>query len=99
MADRKQLSKILHGFCDNVYFQPPESVKMVYPAIRYSVDKFNNQYADDTTYIAKKNYQIIVIDTDPDSTIAEQVNTIPSVSSSNVYVADSLYHYVFNIYF
>ena len=40
-------------FCDllgsrNVYFQPPESVRLVYPCIIYRLGNFNVKHADDT---------------------------------------------------
>ena len=34
----------------NVYFQPPESVKLKYPAIVYSRNDIMNQFADDGVY-------------------------------------------------
>ena len=40
MRNRLDLQKIFEDILGskNVYFQPPESLKMKYPAIRYSLD-------------------------------------------------------------
>ena len=35
----------------NVYFQPPESVKMKYPAIVYERTEIKNRFANDAVYI------------------------------------------------
>ena len=53
MRDRIGLHEIL---CEtlgskNVYFQPPESVKMNYPAIVYSRSDIENDHANNQVYI------------------------------------------------
>ena len=50
----------------NVYYQPPESLKMEYPAIRYSKSNINSRYADDIKYSNFTLYEIVVIDKRPD---------------------------------
>lgn len=37
-----------------VYFQPPESVKMIYPCIVYALDLMDMKYADDRPYLNAK---------------------------------------------
>lgn len=98
---RLELHEIL---CDvlgsrNVYFQPPESVKMKYPAIRYTRDDIETDYANDNPYIQTTMYQLIVIDPDPDSEIVEKVKRLPMCSFDRHYAADNLNHDVFTIYF
>ena len=34
---------------NNVYFQPPDNLKMVYPCIRYRLEGGNAEYADNVT--------------------------------------------------
>lgn len=102
MASRLQLHEIL---CDilgtrNVYFQPPESVKMKYPAIVYSLINIKNNFADNRVYRANKQYEIIVIDKNPDSEIVNEImHHLPIVSFNRHYKADNLNHYVFTVYF
>ena len=50
----------------NVYFQPPESIKMNYPAIVYGLDDIDNQYANDGVYLSHRRYSVTVIDKNPD---------------------------------
>ena len=45
----------------NVYFQPPENLKMSYPAIVYHLNDEWVRHADDMGYFRKKRYQITVI--------------------------------------
>lgn len=81
----------------NVYFQAPTSGKMHYPAIVYRLSNINNTYADDGVYASKKQYEITVIDKDPDSVIYDKVNNIQSARFERSYVADNLNHWVFAI--
>ena len=101
MGTRLELHEVL---CDilgtrNVYFQPPESVKMKYPAIVYSRNDISNSYADNQVYMQSLEYQVIVIDKDPDSEIVTKVSTLPKCTFDRHYTADNLNHDSFNIYF
>lgn len=101
MASRLQLHEILCNVLGsrNVYFQPPESIKMKYPAIVYSLSNIKNDFADNKVYRANKQYEIIVIDKNPDSEIPDKMNYLPMVSFNRHYKADNLNHYVFTVYF
>lgn len=101
MGTRLELHEVL---CDilgtrNVYFQPPESVKMKYPAIVYSRNDISNSYADNQVYMQSLEYQVIVIDKDPDSEIVTKVSALPMCTFDRHYTADNLNHDSFNIYF
>ena len=100
MNDRLALHELL---CEklgsrNVYFQPPESVKMKYPAIRYSRNRIENTSADNIVYKQAVSYTITVIDRDPDSTIVERISTIPHIMYDRSYIADNLNHDVFRLF-
>lgn len=98
--DRLELHELLCQVLGsrNVYFQPPESVKMKYPAIKYNRDKINNTSADNITYKQDVSYVITVIDRDPDSEIVERVSQIPHIVHDRHYVADNLNHDVYTLY-
>lgn len=81
----------------NVYFQPPESVKLKYPCIIYSRDDIENTPADDITYKQSHFYQVIVMDYDPDSEIVHKVSRLPMCVYDRHYAADNLNHDVFTI--
>lgn len=101
MANRLELHEILCRILRsrNVYFQPPESLKMQYPAIVYSRDDIQNTFADDVVYMQKHIYQVIVIDKDPDSEIVEKVSKLPACRFDRHYISDNLNHDSFLLYF
>lgn len=83
----------------NVYFQPPESVKMNYPAIVYSRDDIENEYADNGVYLSCRRYALTVIDKDPDSLIVAAVAGLSSCRFNRHYESDNLNHDVFTIFY
>jgi len=82
----------------NLYFQPPESIKMEYPAIVYSINKVDNRFAENKNYLQFISYQLIVIDKDPDSDIFKKISRLPKCSFERSYTSDNLNHFVFNIF-
>lgn len=83
----------------NVYFQPPESVKLRYPCIIYSRDSEKTDFANDKPYQHKIQYMVIVIDPNPDSVLLEEVAMLPTSTFIRHYTADNLNHDVYNIYY
>lgn len=83
----------------NTYFQPPQNVSMVYPAIRYFQDDEAALFADDSPYHRRKRYQVTVIDRAPDSDIPDKVAELPLCKFNRAYVADNLNHTVYTLYF
>lgn len=81
----------------NVYFQPPTSVQMKYPAIVYSREDIENIFGDNRVYQQSYFYQVTVIDKDPDSKIVHRVSNIPMCIYDRHYVSDNLNHDVFRI--
>lgn len=98
MASRLTLDQMLRALTNNVYYQPPTSTKMNYPAIRYSRNDIAIRHADNTSYNQENNYEIIIIDRDPDSPIVEAVSKLPRVRHIRHYASDGLNHDVFTIY-
>lgn len=101
MHRRLDLQTMLEGLLGsrNVYFQPPASVKMQYPAIVYSRNKIDNDHADDGVYKQSLEYQAIVIDSDPDSEIVMKMSRLPRCEHERHYTADGLNHDVFKLYY
>ena len=83
----------------NVYYQPPESLKMGYPAIRYSKADIESIYANDLKYSKFTRYEIIVIDKKPDNEAIQKILELPYSSYERHYVADNLNHDVITLYF
>lgn len=98
MANRLTLDQKLRALTNNVYYQPPTGTMMKYPAIRYSRNDIAIRHADDGSYNQEINYEIIVIDRDPDSPIVDAVSKFPRVRHTRHYTSDGLNHDVFAIY-
>lgn len=81
----------------NVYYQPPESVKMQYPAIVYSRENIKNTFADNDVYLQTYVYNVVVIDKDPDSVIVDKVSKLPMCRFNAHYESNNLNHDVFII--
>ena len=83
-----------------VYYQPPESVKMSYPAIVYERDGGSSIRADNGVYKFKMKYTVTVVDPDPDSDIA--IKILKHFCYSRIgtrYIADNLNHDIVEIYY
>lgn len=101
-ADRRlELHDILCGALGsgNVYFQPPESVKMQYPAIVYGLEDIRPTYANGGAYLSRRGYSVTVIDTDPDSAVVGRVAALPMCRFGRHFRSDNLNHYVFTIFY
>ena len=97
--DRKDLHKILVKILgsNNVYFNPPDNVRMSYPAIVYNLDDIDNQHADNNVYCQRKTYNVTVIDSNPDSKISEEISLLPIASFDRNFRADGLNHFSYLI--
>lgn len=98
---RLELHEILCGVLGsrNVYFQPPESIKMKYPAIVYTRYTIQNGYADNNVYNQSNAYQVTVIDKEPDSNIVEKISALPFCRFVRHFETDNLNHDVFYLYY
>lgn len=101
MGSRLELQAIFEEILDsrNVYFSPPESIKMKYPAIVYERDNIDNGHADDTVYMQKDVYKVTVIDPNPDSEYVRKVSMLTMCRHDRHFKSDNLNHDVFTIYF
>ena len=82
----------------HIYFNPPPSVRMRFPAIKYSLNNFDRKFANNGAYNTAPSYEIILIDENPDSEYVEKILQIPYCSFNRFYIADNLNHWVFTIY-
>lgn len=102
MADKRlelqtKLETILGS--KNVYFQPPESLKINYPAIVYSLDDYNSTFADNGVYLFHKRYSVTLIDKNPDSEFRDKIKGLPMCEFSRFYTKDNLNHYNFSLFY
>lgn len=92
------LLEIMQG--NKVYYQPPESLKMQYPAIVYFLDDIDTKNADNSHYNKTNKYKLILIDRNPDSEFIAPISELPFCKlATSPYQSDGLNHFVFSIYF
>lgn len=84
---------------DHVYFQPPPTVKMVYPCIVYRRDSEHTKRADNILYGRRKRYSVTVIDRNPDSQIPDKVGDLPLCRFDRHFTANGLNHDVYQLFF
>lgn len=101
MRNRVDLQYLLEGILGskNVYFQPPASLVMKYPAIVYSRSDIENFHADNGVYAQAVAYQVTVIDKNPDSEYVKKISMLPLCIYDRHYTSDNLNHDVFTIYY
>lgn len=102
MADRLTLHEELCTILGsrNVYFNPPESVRMQYDAIRYSLGGKDIKRANNRRYLSTNQYDGVVITRNPDTTIPDDIlGHFEMCSFGRPYTADNLNHYPFTLYY
>lgn len=90
-----ELCKILGS--KNVYYQPPESIRMKYPAIVYDLEGIENIFSGNAVYLQKCTYRVIIINTDPDSAVVKKMASLIRCKYIKHYIADNLNHDVFRL--
>lgn len=85
---------------NNVYFQPPPTVKMKYPCIVYRRSPGNTKYSANMPYLFRQSYEVTVIDPDPDSPLIEKMATgFPMIRHDRHFESDNLNHDVYSLYY
>lgn len=100
MSRQRELQKTFEELLGtrNVYFQPPESMKLNYPCIIYSRNIIRNLNANNKPYKIDEGFSVMYIDKDPDSEIPLKLSSLPKCSFDRHYTADNLNHDVFTIF-
>lgn len=101
MHTRNDLQLLLETFLNsrNVYFQPPENLKMNYPCIRYSISDITDFYADGLKYNSVNVYDIVVIDKMPNNPVIKKILELPYSSFDRHYVSEELNHDIIKLYY
>jgi len=101
MGNRLQLQTLLESISgtENVYYQPPPSVKMAYPCIIYELADLDVKFADNKPYSRTRKYTVTLVDRNPDSTLIDALAELPKCKFDRRFVADNLHHSVFNLFF
>lgn len=101
MASRLNLHELFKSISgvNGVYFQPPETIKLVYPCIIYERLRGRSFQANDDLYNYVKSYTLTVIDKNPDSLIPDELEKLRYCTMDRYYEADNLNHWIFTIYY
>lgn len=81
----------------NIYFQPPESLKLSYPAIIYSRQDIDNVHANNNIYDQNFKYKVTVVDHNPDSPIVQKMSKFKFAVFDRHYAANGLNHDQFTV--
>jgi len=102
MSNRINLQKDLEAVLgsENVYFQPPSGIRMLYPAVVYSLNRISATYAGNKIYNERKSYTLIIMDANPNSDIlAIILISFTHISFDRMYIKDNLYHWVCTLFY
>ena len=101
MGSRVELNEMLADILGsrNVYFQPPENLKIKYPCIIYERNGNKTNYADGAMYRDVKGYKLTLIDPSPDSKFDDEIVKLPYCKFSTAYAKNNLNHYIYNLYY
>lgn len=101
MDRRLSLQEILVNILgsNNVYFQPPETIKLQYPCIIYERSDIDEKYADNRAYMSMVRYSLTLITRSPESDLVKAILELPYCSYDRYYAADTLNHDVFTLYY
>lgn len=101
MAKRIELQALLETILGSrqVYFQPPESIKLSYPCVIYELDTIDSVYADNAKYKKQRRYSVTLIDRNPDSIFIDSILDLPYCSFNKHFKSDNLNHYTFTLYY
>ena len=102
MGSRIELQQKLEAVLGsrNVYFQPPETLKIKYPAIIYDLADIETVKANNRKYLYNKRYTITLIHNDPDTDLVEKLlEAFTYVDFDRNYKTNNLYHFVFDLFY
>lgn len=97
---RLKLQAILENVLgsDNVYYQPPESMKLKYPCIVYSISNGDTIYASNFPYKFDICYQLTFMSRDPDDEIKDKIAMLQMCKYDRSFKSEDMNHDIFKIY-
>lgn len=107
MRTRVEFDSVLRGIytdwlgdAPHIYFQPPEGMKLIYPAIIYELMNYQTPRANNRIYIQYTVYTVTIIHKDPDLNLVPVFqNLFDHCDFERQFKSDGLYHTVFTIYY
>lgn len=100
MRNRADLQTLFESILEspNVYFQPPDGMRLEYDCIIYDLSNRDNRHANNSVYKQNVAYKVTVIYRNPDSDLPTKISKLPLCNFDRSYKADNLNHEVFTLY-
>ena len=98
---REDFQEYLKSLFDGVevYYMPPENVRMSYPCFVIKLDHVDNLYSNGQIYSSRIRLSVTYITKHVDDyVIGDMLNANQYASFDRVYTSDNLRHYVFTVY-
>jgi len=97
MNDRLKLHSDLVSImgAGNVYYQPPQNIRMSYPCCVYSLDRINDYSANNKAYFFINQYSVTLITKNPEDPAVDELLKMPYTSFDHHFVVDNLHHFEF----
>lgn len=101
MDRQLELQAILENILEsrNVYYQPPSNTKLKYPCIIYKRSSLHTRHANNSIYINKVRYEVLLIGNTPNNPIVDKILELPYCTYDRYYVADGLSHDSFTVFY
>lgn len=102
MASRQELhNKLLEIMgTNNVFFQPPETLKLTYPCIVYARNPKAIKRADDRAYTIVNSYSLTLIQKSPkDDYVDDLLIAFPMIEHDQHFVTENLNHDIFTLFY
>ena len=101
MDRRQELQTILENILEsrNVYYQPPSNTKLEYPCIIYKRSSLHTRHANNSIYINKVRYEVLLISNTPNNPTIDKILELPYCTYDRYYVADGLSHDSFTVFY
>ena len=87
---------------ENVYYDPPESIRMDFPCFRFELNNLDVKHADNKAYSKKPRWAVTYITRDIEEieqVAEEMLEHFKYCNFDTSFRADNLEHAVFNLYF
>lgn len=79
------------------YYSPPTGIEMKYPCIVYSLNGMDKTFADNIPYFSSLDWDVTVIDEDPDSPIAGKMMGLKNCRFDRGFPSKDMNHFVFTL--
>lgn len=98
--NRRELQKKLEDLLGskNVYFQPPENIKLKFPCIIYELSSIERDFADNIPFVGALRYSVMYVSRSGTDEAFDKLSMMPYSWFERQYVTSNLYHQVFRIY-